>query len=193
MKRVKTVSKTVEPARVPWVRIRPSPPSCRWCRISTRCAGCSSPSRSAASRSRSTPSSTIGSGGGGDRRLARQYHGQPLGEHHPARRHGPRHRTGSPIGPRVSRNRESGENLNVGPSSTTAMSGREVWPDKVLAVLLLPAESAQRTSRLTSRPARAFDRLLGPHGKICVASKVGSDVQLICSVCVEDICRWTLP
>jgi Peptidase M15 len=41
---------------------------CRCCPISTPCAGCSSPSRSAVSPWRSMPASMIGSGAGGDRR-----------------------------------------------------------------------------------------------------------------------------
>lgn len=54
------------------------PPSCRSSHISTRCDGCSSPWGVAASRSRFAPASTIGSGGGGDRRAPHRNRRQPV-------------------------------------------------------------------------------------------------------------------
>jgi len=61
------------------------------CAPSTPCAGCSSPSRSGASRSRSTRGSTIGSGGGGDWRAPHRDRRQPVDAGGAAlRRHRPR-------------------------------------------------------------------------------------------------------
>jgi zinc D-Ala-D-Ala carboxypeptidase len=87
--------------------------SCRSCPTSTACAGCSSPRRSPASPSQSTPKSTTGSGARGDRRPRRRpahpalgTHGAPLGRNRvrrpsipalpPARRRARRPHGGAP-------------------------------------------------------------------------------------------------
>ena len=77
--------------------------SCHLCRISTPCAGCSSPSRSAASRSPSIPASMTGSEGGGDRRAAYGDRHEPVDSGDAApRRAAPwlrlRRRTSCPLG-----------------------------------------------------------------------------------------------
>jgi hypothetical protein len=56
--------------RTSWPRPRPRPLSCRSCRISTRCARCSSRWLLFGSQSRSARDSMTGSGGCGDRRAS---------------------------------------------------------------------------------------------------------------------------
>lgn len=72
----------VEVRRASWRR--PNPRSCRWCRISIRSAGCSSSWHSVTLWSRSTPASTTGAGGGGDRHLARRDRHEPVDAGGPA-------------------------------------------------------------------------------------------------------------